>query len=418
MIMRALYLTPDGLLEPLGYGQVVRVVLGLARRGIQYRILSLERPRDVARTDAVARLKGELAEAGVSWEPLRYDSSGRWATALGNVARMVRTADRLAREVEVVHARGYHSAFAGLLSPRRLWTGRPPLLFDTRAYWFDERREQGRWFDRDLLYRSVKQVERQMYARSAGVVTLTALSADDIRSGRLGPVPARVPVEVIPTVVDFDAFEPRRRDAARARLAARFPTLGDGPVVGFVGSINSWYRVDDSLALVAAMVRRDPSVRFVGLSAAHEELERRLERLGVPAHARLCTRVDHADMPSLLPALDWGLMLLVDASFAKRASMPTKLGEFLAAGVAPIHTGCNAEVGRWVEETGSGISLAKLEPADLPGLAERLLTRPPTEEARLTARDRAREHFGLDRAIDRYARLLERVAGAAKRAAP
>ena len=39
--MRILYVTADGLLEPLGFSQVVRVVEGLVRRGLRYDILSL-----------------------------------------------------------------------------------------------------------------------------------------------------------------------------------------------------------------------------------------------------------------------------------------------------------------------------------------------------------------------------------------
>ena len=55
-----LYVTSDGLLESLGFSQVVRVIEGLAARGWQYQVLSLEKPADLQRVDRVRAVESIL----------------------------------------------------------------------------------------------------------------------------------------------------------------------------------------------------------------------------------------------------------------------------------------------------------------------------------------------------------------------
>lgn len=400
--MRVLYLTFDGLLQPIGYSQVARLVTGLADRGFQYRVVSLERPGDLARADELRRVEEDLLSRGVEWSRVPYDTSQSSRAAATNVGRAVKAMLAAQRGADLVHARSYHARGVSLST-------RLPVVFDTRAYWFDERREQGRWFSRDAVFAAARRLERRMYARASGLVTLTALSARDIRRGERGPVPTNVPIEVIPTVVDFDHFHPDRRAAGRRRIAEALGEPVEGPVLGFVGSVNSWYRVEESIEVFRRAWLRNPKCRFIGLSAEHGLLDAKLAEAGVPPSARRCLRADHRDMPEWVAGLDWGLLLLT-TSIAKRASMPTKLGEFLAAGVRPIHSGCNAEVGEWIRRTGSGLSFDELTSEALDQAAEVVAGDARDERERLVARARARSHFSLSSGLDRYASLLQRAA--------
>ena len=57
-----LYVTFDGLLQPLGRSQVVRYLERLSDRGWQFCILSLERAQDLADSERVAALEAKLGE--------------------------------------------------------------------------------------------------------------------------------------------------------------------------------------------------------------------------------------------------------------------------------------------------------------------------------------------------------------------
>src|SRR5690606_31353385 len=110
-----------------------------------------------------------------------------------------------------------------------------------------------------------------------------------------------------------------------------------------------------------------------------------------------------------LLSIDWGLLLLKETP-AKRASMPTKLGEFFASGVRPIQHGCNPDVRAWVERSGLGLVLEDLSDASLDAAADVIATSSPvTPEEREAVRRVTRPHFGLAEAIERYAALLTRV---------
>jgi hypothetical protein len=49
--LKVLYVTYDGLLDPLGSSQVVPYVLGLAARGVEIDVLSFEKPEALADRD-------------------------------------------------------------------------------------------------------------------------------------------------------------------------------------------------------------------------------------------------------------------------------------------------------------------------------------------------------------------------------
>lgn len=182
--MRILYITFDGVLEPLGYAQVVRVVAALARRGYPYVLLSLEKADCLADTERVASTRRALDAAGVPWIVVPYAGGSSARAAAQNVARAVVESARAVRRfnVKLVHARAYHAATVALALRRALGVS---YLFDARSYWIDERAEEGRWFVRERAYRTGKAVERALYNHAAGIVSLTKIQADDLRGGAM-----------------------------------------------------------------------------------------------------------------------------------------------------------------------------------------------------------------------------------------
>jgi glycosyltransferase involved in cell wall biosynthesis len=130
---------------------------------------------------------------------------------------------------------------------------------------------------------------------------------------------------------------------------------------------------------------------------------------GIREDRCLITSVPHDEIHRWLPWIDFGLLLLVSPNDAKRASMPTKLGEFLAAGVSPISYGGNSEVADWVRRTGSGLALNDLSDESLARAARFVAAGAPEPSARMRARQVAEEHFSLDSGAERYNRLFRSI---------
>jgi hypothetical protein len=387
------------------------VVEGLARRGWPYRLFSLEKEVDLAREDRVRDLRARLGAAGVEWKFAPYAADGSPSSAVRNEARLIDAATQT-RAVVGVHARAYHSAVAAFA---RWLRDRTPWLFDARSYWFDERLEDGRWFTTPIRLGIARGVEHQLFAQAAGVVTLTELQAEDVRSGRFGPSRHKA-VECITTCADFDDFA-RRPPARCLRVPEDVRQVLRGKrVLGVIGSINRSYLVDETLALAAAVLERDARSHLLILSGQRDEYARRLNAAGIAADRFTLARADHEAMPEWLSLIEWGMLLLNAASPAKRASMPTKLAEFLACGVRPVQFGCNAEVADWVRRTGSGFVLPDVRPQSLVAAAERIVSSGPEGPTAL-ARELAAPHFSLQAGLEKYERVLLATFGEVRRTA-
>lgn len=402
------YVTFDGILQPLGYSQVARVVCALAERGVPYRLLSLERPQELARPELVASVKSRLAEANVAWIALPYDTSGTAKAAASNVGRATAEIVKLAatRATSLVHARAYHAALVTLAAhtPTRV-----PFLFDARSYWIDERIVDGRWFGRPSVRTVARALERRFFRDAAAVVTLTAIQRDDVLSGKFGKWTG-APVVTIPTCADYDAFPLRDPAGVRALPASIAERLEGKRIVGLVGSLNRSYYGEKTLDLVARALQKAPDLHVLVTSEQTAEWQKLLDGAGVPAERATITHVPHADMPAYTAAMDFVVMLLVENA-AKRASMPTKLAELFAAGVRPVHHGCNAEVSSWVARAGSGHVLPSLDDAAIERAATFVAETHFDRAVLAEARARTSDHFSLASGIERYRELVTGIVG-------
>src|SRR5215510_3683491 len=71
---RVLFISYNGMLDPLGQSQVIPYLRELARRGVQFTLLSFERPRafDPQGVLQCEQMREKLKSVGVEWHWLRY----------------------------------------------------------------------------------------------------------------------------------------------------------------------------------------------------------------------------------------------------------------------------------------------------------------------------------------------------------
>jgi glycosyltransferase involved in cell wall biosynthesis len=392
-----LYLTSDGILEPLGASQVVAYLVGLSRLGYRYRILSLEKESDLADDVAVTRLREQLRAEEIQWRFLPY----RGGTAV-RLARMYRNMLTFARQessgATLVHARSF---VMGVLARRLYKLGGPPYIFDARGYWVDERAEAGRWFRLKPVYRLAKALEHKIARDAAAIVTLTDLQRDDFRARFPGK-----PVETITTCVDFERFRPevfsdKVPEQVRARITGKV-------VLGLIGSLNASYRIREGIRLFQFVREITPRAHLLCMTRQQDEMRVLLAEAGIRDEDFTIATASHSDMPAWIAQVHWGLLLL-ESTYAKRASMPTKFGEMLAAGVRPVQYGCNDEVAQIVRTIGSGIVLESTSDDRLRETACQIAAIGWQRDGLAEARERAREHFSLENGTMKYAQLLQQL---------
>lgn len=398
--MRVLYVTFDGLMEPLGASQVVAPIVGLANRGFEYSIISLEKDEDLCDRTRVDSLARRLADAGINWTYRSYQRSGGVRGVGENFQATIQAASESTAHLrpELVHARAHLPALVARGLQVRFKT---PYVFDFRGYWLDERREEGRWIVNDAALRLGRAVENHLLRKANAVVCLTDLAKTEL-SRRVLP---GVEVRTITTVADYDRFAsaiPGEMETAQRQLAGKL-------VVGYVGSLNASYAVDESVAFFRALLQRRADAHLLCLTRQEREMSALLEQSGLPADAWTVSSVPHEAMPSWWKVIDWGLLFL-NSPGAKLGSMPTKLAEMFAAGVRPLQFGCNTEVSDWVRRAGTGLVLSSLSPAELERAASFVASSASSDLDVERARTTTQPHFGLDSGVSAYAELLHRAA--------
>jgi glycosyltransferase involved in cell wall biosynthesis len=397
-----LYVSYDGVLEPLGESQVVSYLERLAP-DYDITLLSFEKPADAADAARMAAMAARLAAKRISWTPLAYHKRPPVLStafdAIAGIARGRRIAR--ARGVRIVHARGYVPSLIALGSRG---ASRARFLFDTRGFWVDEKVEAGHWPAGGLLFRAGKWWERRFFAAADAVVSLTATGVRSLPELGIAMRPG-VPVEVIPTCADLDRFAPGPRDSA---LAARLGLSG-GPVIGCVGTMGNWYMRDEMIRGLALFAQSWPELRILVVTRDdHAALKADLERAGVPSDRLTICSAPFEDMPRYIRLFDAGLFF-IKPSFSKRASAATKLAEFLGCGVPVVINDGVGDSGTIVRDGGVGVVLDSLDPGTLADAVARVRSLLADPGVRDRCRAVAREVFDLDTGVERYRRLYRHL---------
>lgn len=139
-------------------------------------------------------------------------------------------------------------------------------------------------------------------------------------------------IHVIPNGADVAAFQSAPpRAACRARLG-----LGEGFVVGFVGSLKVWHGVDVLLRAFVRLAADDGASRplIVGTGPAEQHLHQLAGDLGVQQRVVFTGAVPQAAVPALLRAMDVAVAPFRDME--QFYFSPIKLFEYMAAGLCVI----------------------------------------------------------------------------------
>lgn len=394
---RALYLSYDGMCDPLGQSQVLPYLLELAKHEHRITLISFEKPeRDLEERAAVERA---CAEAGIEWYSLRYHKRPPVLSSMLDLKRMSRLATRLHRRqpFDLVHSRSYLPALVGLKMKRRFGV---PFIFDMRGFWADERVDGGIWKLSNPAFRVIhaffKRREADFLAEADHVVSLTEEGRRILleRQGHTdGP-----PISVIPCCVDFDAFPAitlERRAAARRQL--EIPQ--DAPVAAYLGSWGSWYMTGEMLDFFKAQLGRNRKSRFLIVSREpRDQIFAEAARHGIPGDRLIVRPASRAEVPQLLAAANYGLFFIMPV-FSKKASSPTKMGEFLALELPMVTNDGVGDVEPILAETGAGVVIDGFDPKSYAKALDRLETLKPDMKR---WRKAARRWFDLGAGVERY----------------
>jgi glycosyltransferase involved in cell wall biosynthesis len=404
---RVLFISYNGMLDPLGQTQVIPYLRELAKRGVQFTLLSFERAPAFAGEGVRQReeLKQELSEQGIEWHWLRYHQRPSLPATIYDVIAGIRKAKSLVRRnrIGMVHARSHIPATIALALKRSL---RTKMIFDLRGLMAEEYVDAEHWRKDSLPYRITKAAERRIFQETDAVVTLTERIWPIIREWE-GLRGREVHHAVIPCCVDLSLFN--INDDNRARRRAELG-LGDKFTIVYSGSLDGWYLTEKMADFFAAFRRRRPDAHLLWLTnGSHDRVKELMKSRNVAVDQFSVLTVPARLVPSYLAAADAGLSF-IKRCVSKLASSPTKNAEYLACGLPLIINAGIGDSDALINDWKSGALLEEFtddEYARIGSVIETMAAQPGSRES---ARAVAEQVFDLETVgVERYAALYERV---------
>lgn len=396
---RVLFLSYDGLTDPLGRSQIIPYFLGLSRQHAIH-IVSFEKKKN---PDLLSPVQETLEAAGIGWTPLQYHKKPPVLSTLYDMFLLERNCHDLIQTFHptLIHCRSYITAFAGLRRAHRL-----PFLFDMRGFYADERRESGLWPSGHPLYTAIyryfKWMEKKFLRRSAHIVSLTEAGADVmVRNMQV----IREKITVIPCAADITFFsEPR---FSRQRLRRQLDIPEAALVLVYAGSLGTWYLTVEMMQFFRVFENLHPGSIFLILNQGEHHLAlQAAEKAGVDLrHVRLRSAT-RAEMPHYLQAADAGLFF-VFPTFSKKASSPVKMGEMLAAGLPVIANSGVGDVEKIIQETGCGLLVKDFSEATFRAVAQ--IFEPHKQAMEAQTLSAAQKYFDLQKGIQKYNEIYEKL---------
>jgi glycosyltransferase involved in cell wall biosynthesis len=406
--MNVLYLSYDGLTDGLGRSQVLPYIMGLRNLGHKFTIVSFEKESAFERDGS--SIQKLVIEAGLHWIPLKYTSSPPIFSTIYDVYQLRKTVEELQLKTpfDIIHCRSYITSLVGLKMKLKHGT---KFVFDMRAFYADERVDGGLWNLKNPLFKSVynyfKQKEVEFLSNADHSISLTEKGKDIIHSWK-NVKNQPVAVEVIPCCADLVHFHPCKVDLTRkAELKSTFKIAQDDFIITYLGSIGTWYMLNEMLDFFKILLEKRPNSKFLFITTDKpESILPKVEERGVPLDRIIISPSKREEVPTFL-SLAHAAIFFIQPVFSKSGSSPTKHGEMLGMGLPVIANAGVGDVDRIIEDTNSGILVQEFKTEDYEKAVlqiDELLKIPVS-----TLQEAAQKYYSLEEGVKRYNSVYERV---------
>jgi len=350
-LKKILFISYDGLTDPLGQSQILPYLKGLSKFGYRFTILSFEKKdRFSKEKDVIHKL---INESDIDWVPLSFTSKPPMVSKFYDAWRMRKKAESLHKKAgfDMVHCRSYIAADVGLFLKRKYGVR---FFFDMRGFWADEKRD-GTWNIKNPVFRQVykyyKRREKQYSQCADLVISLTEAGKREMLTW---PGFEKDKLQVIPCCADtvhFSLTSSEQRSEGRKKLNINENAL----VLSYLGSVGTWYMLDEMLAFFKKLKEVYTHARFLFVTHSSQEMIRqKIRETGLNEQDFIIMQASRNEVPVVIKASDVNISFIKPV-YSKISSSPTKLGEVLSMGIPVI---CNSGVGdvkEIVESTDSGV---------------------------------------------------------------
>jgi len=399
--MNALYISYDGLTDPLGQSQVIPYIQGLTDKGIHFNIISFEKELTFKKHQSTIK---KILGSKIKWTPLEYTKNPPVISTIYDIFKLKKQVTRIIKEngkPDVIHCRSYISSLIGLWAKKKF---NIPFIFDMRGFWADERVDGKIWDLNNFIYKGIysffKRKEKEFITESAHVVSLTKCGKEEIESWLL---PNTLSISVIPCCTDENLFNSQNVKEVRSTLGIK----EDEFVLTYLGSIGTWYMLDEMLDFFNCLQKEVPKSKFLFITKDDKNsILTKVNDYKINVNDIIIQPSEREMIPSYIAASDYSIFF-IKPLYSKKASSPTKMGEVLNLGIPII---CNSGVGdvdEIMKEVDANLIVEQFKKEDYHRVISYVKNNPAINAKEII--DISLNHFSLTKGIESYYQVYQNI---------
>jgi glycosyltransferase involved in cell wall biosynthesis len=402
-----LFVSYDGMTDPLGQSQIIPYLAGLTGFGYQFTVLSCEK------SERYQSYKNEidylLKPYPIKWVPIPYHKNPPVISSVYDAAMLKKKAKQLhvKEKFDLVHTRPGVPALIGLWMKKQLYV---KFLNDIREFYADSRVDGGMWNTKSFFYKKIyhyfKQKENEAVEKSDGIVCLTYAAGKIIT--QWPQYKKEVPIKVIPCSVDMNLFDPAEIDSSqKLKLKEELNINDDDFIISYLGSIGSWYLIEEMMQFFKIISNKIPAAKFLFISPdLHDVIINEGIKFGLSEDKIITKNARRNEIPALLSFSKYSAFF-IKPCYSKQSSSPTKHGEIMAMGIPVITNYGVGDVAGIVEKYHSGIVMKKLNEEEFVSAANSISRGISFDKKEI--RKGAEEFYNLDKAIEKYHEVYQKI---------
>lgn len=384
-----LYLSYDGILEPLGQSQVLAYLEKLNRYDdTNIYLYSFEKYEDLQDKEKLKQFEKRIQKSSIVWIRSRYHKNPFFlSTILDILTCLFKSIFLVIRyKINLVHARSYVPALVALVIKKIL---NSKFLFDMRGFWADERVDGGLWSKDSKIFKITKILEKKFFLEADHVISLTNAGIEEMR--KFEYLKIYFPkYTVIPTCADLDKFFPREKEDNK------------NFTVGYLGTAGTWYLFEETIKAFNLFLAKDPTTRFLIINKGeHDYINDCLEKNDIPKENVTLVYSSFDEIPKLISKMDVSIFF-IKPLFSKQSSSPTKLGELLGCGVPCLSNAGVGDMSEILHSNNVGITVSDFTDDTLNLSIDRLINFSKDPHIGERCVETAKRFFSLESGVKNY----------------
>lgn len=336
---KVLYLSYDGIMEPIGQSQILPYILELSKKYSIY-ILTYEKFKDIKNYKLKLSIEKKLIDNNINWKFIVYKSNSFLSCLNIFKGFCISLYITFKYKIKFYHLRSY---IPGLITFFLIILFRKKFIFDIRGFWIDEKADRLNLNKNSIKYILFKNIEKILMIKSSHIVTLTNESKNIIIK-KFSNI-RRNKISIIPTCVQTDNFSYNKKQSNKNKNI----------IFCYLGSIDTAYDFNKVLNLFNMYKDIDKKIFLKIVTNSKRKLVLKyIKHHGLNKNQFSIENCEHSEIHKLINSSNIGIFYAKN-NFSIKASFPTRIGEFLSCGKPIICNNFNRDINYLINKNNLGI---------------------------------------------------------------